>query len=971
MLAHHTAASPITDPGRLAARASRRRATPGAGALAPALALLLGAMLAAQPAAVQAQTRLTTPQEEFGHEIGADYQLPNYQKLMAYWQKLAVQSDRMVLDTIGLTAEGRPQLMAIITSPENHRNLERYKEISRRLALAEGLTDEEARALAREGKAVVWIDGGLHATEVLGAQQLMELVWQMVSMDDPETLRILDDVIILAVHANPDGHDLVADWYMREPEPTRRSTSGIPRLYQKYIGHDNNRDFYLVSQPETENMSRVQYREWFPQIVYNHHQTGPRGTVLFAPPFRDPFNYNYDPLIVAGIDLVGAAMHSRFIAEGKPGATMRRGANYSTWWNGGLRTTAYFHNMIGLLTETIGNPTPIEIPFVPDRQLPKGDLPFPVPPQTWHFRQSIEYSITANRAVLDVASRYRETFLYNMYRMGRNSIERGSRDHWTVHPRRIEAVRKAMAEDRAGRAAGDAAGQATERVAAGGTTSSSDRYWAMLHDPALRDPRGYILPADQPDFLTATKFVNALIKSGITVHRATAAFTVNGKSYPAGSYVVKTAQAFRPHILDMFEPQDHPDDFQYEGGPPIPPYDNAGWTLAYQMGVQFDRILDGFDGPFEKLDDVVSPPPGRVAAAGRNGGWLLSHRVNDAFIAVNRLLAAGEEVYWLTQPMRAGRTEHPAGTFFIRSSERALPILRELAAEKGLSFEAVGSRPRAEALRLRPVRIGLWDRYGGSMPSGWVRWLLEQFEFPFQLVFVPELDRGGLRDKYDVLIFVDGAIPAVRRTAASGDEPGRGFRQQEPRNVPEEYRDRIGTVTAEQTIPQLREFLEAGGTVLTIGSSTNLGYHLGLPVADGLTETRGDGTERRLSREEFYVPGSVLRVRVDNTAPIAHGMPDAVDVFFDDSPTFRLSDGAADRGVRRIAWFDTAEPLRSGWAWGQHHLEGDAAVVEAEVGEGKLFLFGPEITFRAQPHGTFKFLFNGIYLGTAEPARLR
>ena len=126
--------------------------------------------------------------------------------------------------------------------------------------------------------------------------------------------------------------------------------------------------------------------------------------MLFAPPFRDPFNYVFDPLIPAGIDLVGAAMHARFALEGKPGATMRRGATYSTWWNGGLRTTAYFHNQIGLLTETIGSPTPIEIPFVPDRQVPSADLPYPIAPQRWRFRQSIDYSVTANRAVLDVAS---------------------------------------------------------------------------------------------------------------------------------------------------------------------------------------------------------------------------------------------------------------------------------------------------------------------------------------------------------------------------------------------------------------------------------------------------------------------------------------------------------------------------------------------------------------------------------------
>ena len=297
-----------------------------------------------------AQNRITTPKEQLGFNFGDDYQLANYTQLVDYWKKLAQQSDRMKLTEIGKSAEGRTMVMAIITSPENHKKLDRYKEIARRLATAEGLTDDQARALAAEGKAVVWIDGGLHATEVLGAQQLMELVYQMVSMNDPETLRILKDVILLATPVNPDGLDLVANWYMREQDPLKRSTAGLPRLYQKYIGHDNNRDFYMVNQPETEAINRVFFHEWFPQIVYNHHQTGPVGTVLFAPPFRDPFNYYLDPLVPLEIDLVGAAMHSRFVAENKPGATMRSGSSYSTWWNGGLRTVTYFHNMIGLLT---------------------------------------------------------------------------------------------------------------------------------------------------------------------------------------------------------------------------------------------------------------------------------------------------------------------------------------------------------------------------------------------------------------------------------------------------------------------------------------------------------------------------------------------------------------------------------------------------------------------------------------------
>ena len=329
--------------------------------------------------------------------------------------------------------------MAIVTAPENQQRLGRYQEIARRLALAEGLTDAQAKALAAEGKAVVWIDGGLHANEVLGAQQLIETSYRLVSGEDEETRRILRDVVILMVHANPDGHDLVADWYLREPDPLRRSTAGLPRLYQKYIGHDNNRDSYMSTQPESTNMNRVLYREWFPQILYNHHQTGPSGTVLFAPPFRDPFNYVFDPLVPVGIDLVGAAMHQRFIAEGKPGATMRRGANYSTWWNGGLRTTAYYHNMIGLLTEAIGSP---DADGDPVRAVARAS-----PAATCRSRSRRRRGTSASRSSTRSPPTwrcstwrrgYRESFLYNAYLMGKRSIERGSTDTWTVTPRRIE-----------------------------------------------------------------------------------------------------------------------------------------------------------------------------------------------------------------------------------------------------------------------------------------------------------------------------------------------------------------------------------------------------------------------------------------------------------------------------------------------------------------------------------------------------
>ncbi|MBA2571863.1 MAG: hypothetical protein H0V06_02370 [Gemmatimonadetes bacterium] len=652
-------------------------------------------------------------------------------------------------------------------------------------------------------------------------------------------------------------------------------------------------------------------------------------------------------------------MHNRFVAENKPGVTMRRGANYSTWWNGGLRTTVYFHNMIGLLTETIGNPTPMDIPFVANRQLPNGDLPFPIQPQRWHFRSSVDYSVTANYAVLDVASRYREQFLHNIYKMGRNSIERGSRDHWTVMPKRVEAVRAAIQSQ--GRTDVDGV------MAPGGQTrealnpAESKRAMALLHAPANRDPRGYILPADQPDFPTAIKFINSLRETGVEVHRATAAFRVGGKSYPAGSYVVKTAQAFRPHVMDMFEPQDHPNDFRYPGGPPIPPYDNAGWTLAYQMGVRFDRILEGFDGPFERVNAWnVSPPAGRVIG-GQASGYLFSPRVNDSFRAMNRLLAGGETVYRLTRPTTAGGMRWEPGTFYVPARASTRPMLERMATELGLTFAGTNQKPGGEHLQLRPIRIGLWDRYGGSMPSGWTRWILEQFETPYKVVFTQELDAGGLRDKFDVLVFVSDAIPEREV------DPGFNNALSEEL-VPAQLRNTLGRITVANTVPRLREFMEGGGTVITIGNSNALARHLGLPIGNKLVEMV-DGRERQLPREKFYIPGSVLQLRVDNTHPLAWGMDERVDVMFDNSPVFAIPPGT--RSANRVAWFDSKEPLRSGWAWGQEQLEGGVAVAEADVGRGKLFMFGPEVLFRAQPHGTFKFFFNGLTYGTAQRAAVR
>jgi hypothetical protein len=925
--------------------------------------------------------KITTPMEALGFNLGDDYHMANYTQLEAYWKKLASESDRMKLVDIGPTAENRKQYMAIISSPENIKKLEHYKGISQKLAHAENLTDEQAHALAREGKAVVWIDGGLHATETVGSQQEMEHVYEMVSRTDPETMRLLNDTIQLCVLANPDGQELVANWYMREKDPAKRKMEGLPVLFQHYIGHDNNRDFYMANMPESTNMDRQMFIEWFPQIVYNHHQTGPAGAVIFMPPFRDPFNFNFDPLIPLGVEAVGTAMHQRLVSEGKGGSAQRSGANYSTWWNGGLRTIAYFHNSIGLLTEIIGSPTPIQIPLVPDKQLPTGDWPLPIAPQTWHYKQSIEYEMCNNRAVLDYASRNRETLLYQLYEMGRNSIHNGSTDHWTITPDKIEALKEAAPKNtgagaggRRGGAAATAGNNGPSDLPAGlsvgglnAQTVPADLYASILHDPKQRDPRGYIIPSDQADFPTAAKFVNTLLKNGITVMTATKEFQVAGKTFPAGSYVVKTDQAFRPHVMDMFEAQHHPNDFLYPGGPPVPPYDSAGWTLAFQMGIKFEREFEGFDGPFTKISGLLSAPPAEVTGISKPAGYLISHEINDSFIVINRLLKAGCDVYWLKKPQTVEGRELGTGTIWVPATTASMAIVKTGAKQLGVGAYGMASVPQVEAFKLKPIRIGLFDQYGGLMPSGWDRWLFEQYEFPFQLVYPKGLDAGDLKSKFDVLVFTDGAF----RRAAPERGGGYNMRQPDADDIPEAYRGMLGRITEDKTLPQIKKFVESGGSVVTIGSATSMAELLGVPVDNYLTQMGNDGKPHPLPRDKYYIPGSLLQVQINNNDPLAYGMPDHTDVFFDNSPVFKLAPDAETKKTSAVAWFPNNKPLVSGWAWGQQYLDGGTAVAEASVGEGKMFMMGPEVTFRGQPHGTFKLLFNGLYYGSAESTVLK
>ena len=860
---------------------------------------------------------------------------------------MAASTDKAKFTVIGKTEEGRDQFMMIISSADNLKKLDQYQSISQKLGNPEGITDAQAKAMAKEGKAVVWIDGGLHSTETVATHQLIPTAYKLLSSDDEETRRILDNVIILMVHANPDGQDIVTNWYMRNPIPEKRSLQGVPVLYQKYVGHDNNRDFYMLNMKESRNIARQLFVEWIPQIMYNHHQTAPPGAVVAGAPYRDPFNYVMDPLIISGLDAIGAANQNRLNVEGKTGYTSKSGSVFSTWYNGGLRTTTYFHNMIGLLTEIIGGPNPAEVPLVTNRLIPNAATPNPVVPQKWLFKNSIDYSVSLNYAMLDYAARNRDQLLYNIYKMGMNSIEKGNMDYWSLTPKKIAEMNRLIAESQKNRPREEA----SEEWWNPRSTISRKFYDTVMTNPVYKDPRGFIIPSDQPDFATAVDFLNALIRTGVIVHKATSDFTVNGKKYPANSYVVKTNQAFRPHVIDLFEPQDHPNDFQYPGGPPVPPYDAAGWTLAYQMGVKFDKVMEGFDGPFEKnpigqLLEVKAKVPDNAKVK----GYLFSAGVNNTFKVVNTLLKNNIEVHRTTKEIAGSKS--PKGSFFVPFNAKSKAILTANESILKQVPELLTVAP-SSVEKINPARVALWDVYGGSMPSGWIRWMMEQFDFPMKVVFANDIDAGNLKSNYDVIVFVGGSMPGLSGRGG-GSMPN-------PDSIPSEYKKMVGRLTIEKSIPQLKKFMEEGGNVVALGSASDLAYHLKLPVKNALTEFSG-GEERPIPREKYYTPGSILNVYVNNNHPAAAGMEDKADVYFANSPVFNISPAAlSNQTIIPLMWFGKENPLKSGWSWGAHYLQDKVTAFAATVGKGNLYAFGPEITFRAQSHGTFRLLFNQLY----------
>lgn len=820
------------------------------------------------------------PRETFGHEVGADYKLADYDQMLEYYDKLAASSDRVQMIEIGKSVMGRPIKLVFISSEENMKSLEKWRVISEKLSRAE-ITEAEAREMSKDGKAIIWFDGGMHATERAHAQMTSELMWRIASEESDEMQKIRDNVISLVVPViNPDGVDIVVDWY-RKTLGTPYESSGPPVLYQKYVGHDNNRDWFMNNMPETKAVTKVLYSEWYPQVVHNHHQTAPRGAMIFIPPFRSPVNQKIHPGVTTGVNLIGTAMANRFAMKKMPGAIA--GTSYSMFWNGGMRTTPYYHNQLGILTET-AQPTPSPTEYPVDRMpatvggkpanATEIFYPYPYKGGTMTFRMAVEYMIESSMAILDLAADKKDEFLYNIYSMGRDAI--------------------------------------------------TDETGAFA----------YVIPKDQWNPSEALNLTNILMQGGLIAHTATSDFSVNGKNYEAGSVVFYGAQSFRPYLADLMEKQVYPDQFRYPGGPPMPPYDLAGWTLPLQMGVTVDRITENFNASTTQIKEMLKPVAGTVSGNSKYG-YVFSNRDNLSAKAINRLQAEGYAVSILKEDFEG----MSAGSVVVRSKRGLDAEVGELSKALGIDFKGVSANPAVEKVELKKIKVGIYKSWQANMDEGWSRWMLEQFEFDLDTLHNVDVQKGNLA-QYSAII-----IPSQRPSSIMNGN----------NRAPERF---VGGV-AETGVAALDAYAKNGGVLIFFDEASDFAIEaFKLPITNVLKE---------LEPTEFFIPGSLVRTTVETNNPLAFGMQSEVAASFDNGRAFKVNEGV--EGIEEVARYAAKDLLMSGWAKGEDkYLANTSAMLKVGYGSGNMVMFGFSPQFRGQPRGTYKMIFNAIYLGAEKKA---
>ena len=753
--------------------------------------------------------------------------------------------------------------------------------------------------MAAEGRAVVYIDGGLHASECAPAQHNIQLAYELVTARDPRRLRILDDIILVLVFANPDGMDLLAEWY-HPNVGTPYEVAPMPRLYHKYAGHDNNRDGYIANLVETRHLSRLVNREWFPVIAYNHHQTAPFPARIWTPPNSEPTNPNVHPLIVRWQNLIGSAMGAAFDAEGREGAISR--IVFDTWYPGYMTQVHDSHNIISILTETAlyryATPHFYTVGDFPKeyRDLTMSAFyPSPWKGGWWRLKDAVDYCLTASMAVLETASKYRAELLLNKYRMARGVVARFEKE----------------------------------------------------------PPFAWIVPEKQRDPGAAALLLNRMILLGVDVYRSDEPFTSDGVAYPAGTFVLPVAQPNGLFLKNVFEEQKYPDLRKYPDlwqgivesrpfeGAPFESYDMMGWTLPYQFGM--NAVAAGTPVAVRKtLQQDVRFAEGGVEGAG-GAGWIVDPAANASAAVANRALKAGGRVGRAKKPFSAGGREHPAGTFFIASRGLGAGFMNGAAQELGLRPLAASAAPAVEMAVLRRPRLGVYQSWIPSEEEGWLRLVLEQHDFAFTSLHDADIRAGELKSNFDVLVLPDHYNAEI---LVDGYDKG---------TMPPAYEGGLGA----RGLANIKAFAEAGGTVILINAACNLAAdRFGLPLRNILKNAKP---------EEFSCSGSILRVAFDTSHPLAYGMPaDGAAVFssscaFDLLPSFE-----AGRETKSVATYAEEGLLMSGWIHGERLIQRKSAVVEARLGRGRVLLLGFPATFRAQPQGTFKLLFNAIFYGASE-----
>jgi len=851
---------------------------------------------------------VVTPPEKFlGFKVGADYHLATYDQAHQYFRLLEKESPKLRVQEMGKTGMGKPMIYALITSEDNMKNLDRYREISQKLALVEGLSEEQAQQLAAEGKAVVWISVGIHATECAPTQHALELAYDLIASEDPDTKFILDNTILILVFANPDGMELVADWY-HQNIGTPYETSFMPWVYNLYAGHDNNRDSYMNNLVETQNITGLINRVWYPVVLYDHHQAAPFPARIWIPPAAEPTNPNLHPLFIRGKNLIGSAIGYDLDREGKAGAISR--FLFDFIYPGYEDSFGDYFHIISIMTETAlyayATPRFYTLRDFPEeyRDLtPSAFYPSPWKGGWWRLRDAVEYCLTASKSVLRTAALYRERFLYGKYQMGKDVIAR-----FTKEP-----------------------------------------------------PYAWIIPQEQWDGPTAALLVNRLLLQGIKIYKAEKSFVCDGVSYPAGTWVIPMNQPFALFIKAVFEEQDYPDMTKYPSlwqgvvrpqkfpDAYLPPYDLSGWSLPYQMGVKAVRANSPLEASLVRIQKAELQR--KLEVRGSCAAYLISPQANNSFIAVNRILKKAGDVMRAKDTFSAASKTYPPGTFIVSSKSISPSYMESLAAELSLEIKSTDRIDITKGIKLKMPRVAVYKSWRASMDEGWTRWVLEQYEFPFANVHNAEIIAGSLREKFDAIIIPSMSTEAI----VEGNKPG---------TMPPNY---VGGIS-DAGIANIAKFVKEGGTLIALNWGCLFAIEkLRIPAIDALSKAREaeedyDDSTKKTSPPEFACPGSILRMNFNSRHPVAYGMPEQGSAVFFYSPAFQLlPTETSGRKGEVIAYYPDESLLISGYLKGEKYLRNKVAAAEFPIDGGRVILLGFGVQNRAQPYGTFKLLFNALY----------